>query len=106
MQHITAEKLQHLLEEGETLHVVDVREDFEVAHGMIPEAIHIPLGELSYRISELDQRVPYIFVCKAGVRSYNAATYMESMGFETTNLSDGMLGWLGPLTLLEVEGNK
>jgi len=31
---------------------------------------------------------------------------MESMGFETTNLSDGMLGWLGPLTLLEVEGNK
>lgn len=106
MKHITAEEVQQLLEEGETLHVVDVREDFEVAHGMIPGAMHIRLGDLPYRMSELDERIPYIFVCKAGVRSYNAATYMESVGFETTNLSDGMLGWFGPVILPEVEESK
>ena len=106
MKHITAEEVQQLLESGEMLHVVDVRESFEVAHGMIPGAIHIPLGDLPYRISELDERIPYVFVCKAGVRSYNAAIYMESVGFETTNLSDGMLGWFGPVTLPEMGESK
>lgn len=106
MKHITAEEVEQLLEAGESLHVVDVREDFEVAHGMIPGAMHIPLGDLPYRMSELDERTPYIFVCKAGVRSYNAATYMESVGFETTNLSDGMMGWFGPVTLPEVGESK
>ena len=35
--------------------IVDVREDEEVAEGMIPGAIHIPLGQLSARAGELDR---------------------------------------------------
>ena len=34
--------------------ILDVREDFEVAEGMIPGAIHIPMGELQARLAELD----------------------------------------------------
>lgn len=104
MKNITAAEVQKLLETGQPLHIIDVREDFEVAQGMISGAIHISLGELPYRLSELDERIPYIFVCKAGVRSYNAATYMESIGFETMNLSDGMLAWQGTVQLPEVGG--
>jgi len=106
MKNITAAEVQKLLEIGRSLHIIDVREDFEVAQGMISEAIHIPLRELPYRLSELDERIPYIFVCKAGVRSYNAATYMESVGFEAMNLSDGMLAWQGTMQLPEVEECK
>jgi rhodanese-related sulfurtransferase len=95
MENITAQQVQDALAAGEQLNIIDVREDFEVAYGMIPGAIHIPLGELEYRMSELDERKPYIFVCKAGVRSYNAAMFMESVGFETLNLSDGMMSWQG-----------
>lgn len=95
MENITAQQVQDALAAGEQLNIIDVREDFEVAYGMIPGAIHIPLGELAYRMSELDERKPYIFVCKAGVRSYHAATFMESVGFETMNLSDGMMSWQG-----------
>lgn len=97
MENITAQQVQDALAAGEQLNIIDVREDFEVAYGMIPGAIHIPLGELEYRMSELDERKPYIFVCKAGVRSYHAATFMESVGFETLNLSDGMMSWQGEL---------
>ncbi|MEZ5086605.1 MAG: rhodanese-like domain-containing protein [Tessaracoccus sp.] len=33
--------------------ILDVREDFEVADGMIPGALHIPMGQLQTRLSEL-----------------------------------------------------
>ena len=32
-----------------TARILDVREDFEVAEGMIPGALHIPMGELQAR---------------------------------------------------------
>ncbi|MGQ0420602.1 rhodanese-like domain-containing protein [Bacillus sp. HC-Mk] len=37
---ITTEEVQERLENGETLFLVDVREDEEVAAGKIPEAVH------------------------------------------------------------------
>ena len=36
--------------------LLDVREDFEVAEGMIPGALHIPMGELQARLAELDPK--------------------------------------------------
>lgn len=41
---ITTEEVQERLENGETLFLVDVREDEEVATGKIPEAVHIKMG--------------------------------------------------------------
>ena len=52
MKEITTTELQQKLENGETLHMVDVREEDEVATGIIPGAIHIPLGELPERFKE------------------------------------------------------
>lgn len=103
MENITAQQVQDALAAGETFNIIDVREHFEVAYGMIPGAKHIPLGELEYRMSELDERQKYVFVCKAGVRSYHAATFMESVGFDTMNLSDGMMSWQGEVVLPEME---
>lgn len=38
--------------------ILDVREDFEVAEGMIPGALHIPVVQLQARLSELDPPFP------------------------------------------------
>ena len=35
--------------------VLDVREHFEVREGMIPTALHIPMGQLGARLDELDK---------------------------------------------------
>ncbi len=43
---ITPEELQKKLENGEKLELVDVREDEEVAMGMIPGAKHIRMGDI------------------------------------------------------------
>lgn len=59
-----------------TAHILDVREDFEVAEGMIPGALHVPMAQLQARLSELDPAVPIIAVCRSGNRS--AAVPMPS----------------------------
>ena len=56
-------------------------EDFEVAEGMIPGALHIPMGQLQARLSELDPAVPVIVVCRSGNRSLDAGHALEQAGF-------------------------
>ncbi|MDZ4091390.1 MAG: rhodanese-like domain-containing protein [Arthrobacter sp.] len=73
--------------------VLDVREDFEVAEGMIPGAIHIPMGELQARLSELDATVPVIAVCRSGNRSARVADALNAAGFTADTMDGGMIEW-------------
>lgn len=97
MKTITTDEVLNLFDANEDLNIVDVREDAEVANGIIPGAIHIPLGQIPERLVELDSDKPYIIVCKAGGRSFKAASYLEENGFDTTNLEGGMDAWDGEL---------
>jgi len=95
VKHISSNELEQKLTKGEKLHIVDVREVSEVAAGKIPAAIHIPLGLLEFRMHELDKKKPYILVCRSGGRSSQAARFLESYGFDVTNMEGGMLAWEG-----------
>lgn len=97
VKNITANEVLDKFDANETLNVIDVREDAEVANGVIPGAIHIPLGEIQDRKDELDKATPYIVVCHAGGRSFTAASYLESEGFDVTNMEGGMSAWEGEL---------
>lgn len=95
MKSITADELNQKVGSGETVHIIDVREKDEVAQGMIPNAHHIPLGELPERTGELDAEKEYYVVCQAGGRSAKAAEYLESNGFHPVNVEGGMSSWRG-----------
>lgn len=97
MKTMTTEEIINLLDANEDLNVIDVRENFEVEEGMIPGAVHIPLGSIPERTSELDAAKPYIVVCKAGGRSASACDYLAAQGFDVTNLEGGMLAYDGEL---------
>ena len=97
MKSMLTEELLNLLDANEDLNLIDVREDFEVEHGMIPGAVHIPLGSIPERAAELDPSKQYIIVCKGGARSANACEYLESQGFDVTNLEGGMMAYDGEL---------
>lgn len=97
MKIITTEELLNLLDANEDLNIIDVREDFEVAEGMIPGAVHIPLGSIPERIEELDKSKEYIIVCRSGRRSANACEFLEEQGFNVANLDGGMLAYDGEL---------
>lgn len=97
MKTMTTDELINLLDANEDLYVIDVREDFEVADGVIPGAVHIPLGEIPSSLEQLDKSLPYIIVCKGGVRSANACEYLAEQGYDVTNLEGGMLAYDGEL---------
>ncbi|PRO64822.1 rhodanese-like domain-containing protein [Alkalicoccus urumqiensis] len=78
--------------------LVDVRENAEVRSGIIPGAIHIPLGEIPGRMQELDKSMPVTIICRSGNRSAHAAEYLESFGYETVNVTGGMKSWPGEIS--------
>lgn len=63
--------------------------------GHIPGIIHIPLGLLEFRMHELNKNEPYVIVCRSGGRSGNATRFLESQGFDVSNMVGGMLAWEG-----------
>ncbi|WEK52896.1 MAG: rhodanese-like domain-containing protein [Candidatus Cohnella colombiensis] len=90
----TVEELKARLDKGEHIHLIDVREDEEVAQGMIPGAIHLPLGQIPDRLAEIPKEEEVIIICRSGVRSDNACQYLSSLGYTgTVNLVGGMLAW-------------
>lgn len=76
--------------------VVDVRTDKEYQEGHIMNSLHIPLGVLENRLSELKdfKSQPIILACRTGSRSSTAATTLKKQGFESVkNLNGGILAW-------------
>lgn len=75
---------------GDTL-VIDVREEHEVAHGMIPGSVHLPLAQLLADPHAV--RGPVVIVCQTAVRSRRAAEALREAGVEATILAGGMEAW-------------
>jgi rhodanese-related sulfurtransferase len=92
---ITPEELKEKLEKGEKLNLIDVREEEEVQEGMIPEAKHIPMGEIPNSLDQLDKQKEYIFICRSGRRSENVCHYLQEQGYKVRNMIGGMLEWTG-----------
>ncbi|WP_374964853.1 rhodanese-like domain-containing protein [Lysinibacillus sp. RS5] len=95
MKEISAKEVQQDIEQGQALNLIDVRELDEVESEHIPGIIHIPLGLLEFRMHELNKNEPYVIVCRSGGRSGNATRFLESQGFDVSNMVGGMLAWEG-----------
>ena len=79
----------------DTAMLVDVRTKEEFILGHIPNAINIPVDELSDDIAEKDTKI-YVY-CRSGNRSATAKNNLLKMGF--TNVEDlgGIHQWQGDL---------
>lgn len=80
---------------GETLNLVDVREESEFAKGHIPGAIHLGKGVIE---RDVEARIPdtgaeLILYCGGGYRSALAADNLQKMGYTNVISMDG--GWRG-----------
>lgn len=96
MKAIAINDIVEKLENKEDVHVIDVREPYELLDGKIPGAINIPLGQIPYRLNDLEKTTPYYIVCLSGARSQSAAQFLESQGYDVTNLTGGMMFYQGP----------
>ena len=76
--------------------ILDVREDKEYASGHIPKAKHIPMGQLSNRLKEIEKHKdkPILVTCRSGQRSARACGMLKKAGFETVfNQAGGIIAW-------------
>ncbi len=92
-QDIEASELNSLLE-TQKIYLIDVRNDDEVARGVIPGAIYVTLSSIpSVNFSQLENQT-VVFYCHAGVRSAQAAGFVADQ-IEATiyNLRGGILAW-------------
>jgi len=86
-------KPKDVLEQRETAQLIDVREASELNEGYIEGSIHIPMGELQQRLSEIDKDRPVIAVCHLGQRSERTAKFLRSHGYDADTLEGGMKAW-------------
>ncbi len=93
---VDAGELAHALEQDPLHAVIDVREQEEVAQGLIASAIHIPRGYLELRVETVlpDRDRPVTLYCAVGVRSLLAANTLRAMGYTNVrSLRGGFNSW-------------
>lgn len=88
---------------------LDVREEAEIKSGLVPDALHIPLGKLVSRIQELEKYKdrPVIVGCRSGHRSARGCAILRKHGFETVyNLRGGVMAWVNANLPLHKGGKR
>jgi rhodanese-related sulfurtransferase len=80
-------------ERGESLTLLDVREDWELAVASVPSIVHIPMGQVADRLQELDRGTEVVVLCRSGRRSLEVAKFLQQNGFKAVNLAGGILAW-------------
>jgi rhodanese-related sulfurtransferase len=95
---ISAQDLKKLLDGTQSFVLIDVREQEELAAGIIPKAIHLSKGVIERDIENIvtSNNMPIILYCRSGFRSALVADTLQKMGFNNVlSLSGGFQGWVG-----------
>ncbi len=97
MQHISAPQLAQAIKSTASdskLRLLDVREPWELEIASLPNATHIPMGEITARFEELNRDQTVVCICHHGVRSLQVGLFLERNGFDDViNLTGGIDAW-------------
>jgi adenylyltransferase/sulfurtransferase len=91
---VTPLELKASMEEEDAPLVLDVREPYEFSICHLDNAALIPMGQLTWRMEELDKAREIVVYCHVGVRSTNAVSLLRQAGFRRArNLKGGIDAW-------------
>jgi sulfur-carrier protein adenylyltransferase/sulfurtransferase len=94
---ITATELKGMLDRGDGIFLVDVREPNEYEIVSIPGAVLIPKGEFlsGAALERLPQDKRIVLHCKSGVRSAECLAVVKDAGFaDAVHVGGGVLAWI------------
>jgi hydroxyacylglutathione hydrolase len=75
--------------------VIDVRGPGEYKGGHVPDALNVPLSDLSKTLDRLDASKPLAVICASGYRSSTAASILQQHQFENVcNVAGGTNAWI------------
>lgn len=91
---ISTTELKTRLDKGDSLILVDVREEWEYSLAKIKNSILIPLGTLPQSLAQLNRDSEIIAICHHGMRSADATSFLLQQGFQNVkNLVGGIDAW-------------
>lgn len=91
---LTPLEIRERLDRGDRIHLLDVRNPFEVDICAIEGATVIPLAELPARVKELDPTEEFVVFCHVGMRSAQASQFLVENGFSRVhNMRGGIERW-------------
>jgi rhodanese-related sulfurtransferase len=95
IDEVTPEQVREMQARGESVVYLDVREPNEWNLGRLPQAVHLPRGNLETKVEGLiDRNQRVVVYCARGNRSALAALTMMQMGYENVaSMARGFLGW-------------
>jgi len=100
MKFITPKELAESGREG--IMVLDIRDADKFSKGTVPDSINIDVysdihlqnyEKVRQKLSALPKDEEIITLCNAGFTAQPASLILESMGYRTRVLEDGMIGW-------------
>jgi rhodanese-related sulfurtransferase len=95
IEEVTPEQVRDMQARGERVVYLDVREPNEWNLGRLPQAVHLPRGNLETKVEALiDRNQKVVIYCARGNRSALAALTMQQMGYENVaSMARGFQGW-------------
>ena len=96
IKETTVDEVKKRLDRGESLTIIDVREESEWEQGHVPGAVHLSKGIIERDIERMfpDPDAELILYCGGGYRSALAADNLTRMGYRNAiSMDGGMRGW-------------
>jgi hydroxyacylglutathione hydrolase len=95
LRQISARQLHDTVVAGETVRILDIRDEGEHASGHIPGAVQVHGGALAEGLDGVPNGGgPLVLVCERGYRSTAVSGVLRQRGFDNLmNLNGGMVGW-------------
>ena len=94
VKQLSATELKNKIQQQDAVFLLDVREPHEFQYASIANSVLIPLNQVPQRVTELDPLQEIVVICHHGMRSQQAANYLERSGFNhVANLKGGIDAW-------------
>lgn len=95
IEEVTPEQVREMQSRNERVVYLDVREPNEWNLGRLPNAVHLPRGNLETKVEAIiDRGQKVVIYCARGNRSALAALTMRQMGYENvSSMARGIQGW-------------
>jgi len=91
---LSVQQLKEMLDAGDDLLIVDVRDQQEWQEGHILGSMHIYVGCVEEKLGEIPRDKPIVVTCSIGHRSGLAASILQRAGYQRVfNLLGGITAW-------------
>jgi rhodanese-related sulfurtransferase len=91
---ISVQELAQLRRNQQAHLLIDVREADELTICQVEGALHIPMGNVPARLSDVPRDAPVVVMCHHGGRSRMVVNLLQRAGFDNAlNLEGGIDAW-------------